>query len=305
MDLTNLEGGTAETTNHPDSSRSYGGPTMYQHRSTILCSFCTVVLLAVTIGLSAVSLDRSDEALTLALANEEAAKEMEAELQESNQAVVDAIERWEQRPVTEVVPRPLVVSTSGPPSPPIPKPTPKPTPTTELTTAAPPAPPPTASPTEPHPLNPRWYHTSHKDYQAVLATQETAGQADENGELHPWLLVNMFCGKQSLAPCGYDAYCPNGKDGRPYRGGPPQTDGWEDRKQEQWSPIAAATEEEGFGWLQVGYVPSEDGGKDGSQCVKWEDFEYGNGEDILEVRGEPYMQWMLCCENPDMSGGGT
>merc|ERR1739838_480463 len=120
--------------------------------------------------------------------------------------------------------------------------------------------------------------------------------------MHPWLMAGTFCYRQSLEPCDYDAYCPNGKGSDPFHGGPPEkTSGREDRKSEQWSPIA---NENGFEWVQVGSIPDDEGGDEGSRCLTWDEFKWANGQNIKDARGEEYKQWILCCEEPGYDDAG-
>jgi len=308
-----------EAPTHPDSSRSYGGSTIRQYRSTILIGLVIVALLVVAVTLSAISLQKSREALALAAKNaEEVAKTDLEELigfdpnnyggqgnyngaqaqegpppgpssstptqnTEQNAVGGDYHEQEEKLPVPDTT----LFSTKVTPS--TASPTLQPT-TPAPITPAPTSPQPTAAPTETHPLKPRWFHRDHYQYQALV-------DAEGNENLHPWLVAGTFCYQQNLSSCDYDAYCPNGKGGDPFHGGPPEeTMGWEDRKSEQWSPIANA---KGYEWVQVGSIPDDAGGEEGSRCWTWDEFTWANGENILEVRGEEYQQWILCCEDPE------
>jgi len=280
LDLTNLEGGNPAV---PDSSRSYGGPMLNQYKNTLLCGFVGTVLTVAAIALSAVSLQRSNEALALATANADAAKAIRGELKSMPDYVpppaVAAADFAPPAPKEDAPSSPVPPRTPSPTSNPTPNPTPTPEPT---------APQPTGSPTETHPLKPRWFHREHADYQATLDAN--------NPDIHPYLIAGAFCHRRSMFACSYDTYCPKGKGNPPFKGGPPKTEGWEERKEEQWSPIVGATAEEGFGWVQVGSVPAVDGGIDGNRCWKWDEWEYPNGATFLDARGEEYQQWILCCD---------
>lgn len=305
-----------EAPTHPDSSRSYGGSTMRQYRSAILFGIVIVALLVVAVALSAISLQKSREALALAAKNaEEFAKTDIEELigfdpnnyggqgnyngaqegpppgpssptqnTEQNAVGGDYHEQEEKLPVPDTPFNPKETPSTA-------SPTLEPT-TPAPTSSAPTAPQPTAAPTETHPLNPKWFHRNHHQYQNIV-------NAEGNENQHPWLVAGMFCHRQSLQSCDYDAYCPNGKGSDPFHGGPPEkTSGWEDRESEQWSPIAIKGK--GYEWVQVGSIPDDVGGEEGSRCWTWDEFKWANGQDILEVRGEEYQQWILCCEEPEV-----
>lgn len=280
--------------NHPDSSRGYSGPMMRQYRPALVGGFVTIVLLATAIALSATSLKQSNEALALATANADAAQTLEIEFN----GISDNYDNGVQDTVVEAGGGDAVQHVSDDhesapaimnktPSPSL-RPTPNPT-TSAPTTSAPTAPQPTGTPTESHPLNPKWFHTDHEDYQTIINT-------DGNQDHHPWLIAGLFCHRQNLQPCSINEYCPNGKGNNPFHGGPPKISGWEGEKEEQWSPVAGETQADGFLWIQVGSIPMVDGGVEGNRCWNWDEFAWGKGEDIMTVRGEDYMKWILCCE---------
>jgi len=282
-----IEEGNPVAGEHPDSSRKYGGTMIQQYKYAIVGGFVTVALLIGAITLSALSLQRSNEALALATANAEAAKTIEREFiyalegQNTDEHVSDDHQQAELVPAASK-------ETPSPTPPPTPKPTPKPT------TPQPTIPQPTDAPSDPHPLNPKWFHTDHEQYQNVLANNDNT--------THPYLLAGNFCMRQSLLACGYDSYCPNGKGGDPYKGGPPKRVFTEEENQNQWAPIAGSTQAEGFGWIQVGTIPESEKGtedNDYGKCWNWDEWTLGARGEIEDALGEETRQWILCCENAE------
>ena len=250
-----------------------------QYKYAIVGGFVTVALLVGAITLSALSLQRSNEALALATANAEATKTIEREFvyaledQNTGKLVIDDPQQAELVPAASK-------ETPSPTPPPTPKPTPKPT-----------TPQPTDAPTDPHPLNPQWFHTDHEQYQTFLAANENT--------THPYYIAGNFCRSQLLLACGYDSYCPNGKGGDPYKGGPPKRVFTEEENQNQWAPIAGSTQEEGNLWIQVGTIPeSEKGTEDNGygKCWNWDEWTVGAKGEFEDVMGEENRQWILCCE---------
>lgn len=169
---------------------------------------------------------------------------------------------------------------------------PTPVPTVEPTTP----PPTTEKPTEPHPLDPRWFQTTHADY------VETAANNAGHGT-HSYFVAQLFCMRQDRALCGYDAYCPNGPGSNAFGGGPPRLHNWKELEEVQWAPFR----EEGEGgvdvmthWVQVGLVPAgEEGGSDENgfaECWKYDDWTASSGEDIESFSEEEHRMWILCCE---------
>lgn len=283
VDLFALEDGMEDLKQNPsDSSRSYGGSAMHRYRFAIMGGVGISFLLVVAIALSAASLQRSNDALALVLAaSEKEAQEAAIEAKAKANAIPDVphaevhesladFEAWEESaPVTVAV---AVVATT-------PSPTNEPTPG--------PTDGPTDAPTKTHPLNPKWFHTDHEDYQSFSDNAL-------NAELHPWLIASMFCHKQSLEPCDYDVLCPKGKGRNPFHGGPPKNYGWKDREPEQWSPLYSPEEQgDGFGWIQVGSISDEDGATNGNKCWNWDDWRGGK---IMDILTEEHRQWILCCE---------
>lgn len=162
----------------PDSSRSYGGPMMHYYRNTIIAGVLAFALLISAVVLGAISLQRSNEALAITTS-------LENNMMKNTNASPEGVVEVEASP------------------PPTPSPTLKPT-----------ASPTSAAPTEPHPLNPQWFQTTHADYQMFKAANE-----ENNNGNHDWHLSHYLCGKNNLELCDYDVYCPNGQGSEPHRGG--------------------------------------------------------------------------------------
>lgn len=163
----------------PESSRRYGGPMIKQYATQILCYGIIFILLIVAIALGAQSLQKSNEALELAQTNSEAIESeslaIESEIAKMNNDNMNAQSS----------------DSSGQTATTTPSPTSKPT---------------TNAPTPPHPLNPKWYQTTHADYQSFADANE-----GNEGSQHDWHIAQLLCSKQNLALCGYDAYCPSGQ----------------------------------------------------------------------------------------------
>ena len=170
----------------PESSRRYGGPMIKQYATQILCYGIIFILLIVAIALGAQSLQKSNEALELAQTNSEAIESeslaIESEIAKMNNDNMNAQSS----------------DSSGQTATTTPSPTSKPT---------------TNAPTPPHPLNPKWYQTTHADYQSFADANE-----GNEGSQHDWHIAQLLCSKQNLALCGYDAYCPSGQGGDEFGG---------------------------------------------------------------------------------------
>mmetsp|Transcript_18655 Transcript_18655/g.40377 ORF Transcript_18655/g.40377 Transcript_18655/m.40377 type:complete len:296 (+) Transcript_18655:101-988(+) len=270
-DPEHIERNDDATGNHPDSSRRYGGPLIQQYKFTIVSCIVAFALIIVAIALGASSLQKSNEALALSTATTEA---IESEkfiiINNGNEADSDS------GGATPSAPRDT------------PDPTPNPTPKPTTATAKP-----TDAPTEPHPLNPQWFQTTHDDYQSA---------AEGLSGVHSWHIATNMCNRQSLTLCGYDAYCPSGKGGDPFHGGPPKTSNWSTLEETQWAPFydPASMLETGKHWVQIGLIPASEGGSNDNDFVKcWshEDWYSGGGEDIEDVWEEEHRMWILCCEN--------
>jgi len=204
IDLTGIND-PARMGNHPDSSRRYGGPQMQQCKIWIAI-FVAFVLVIVAIALSAVSLQESNEALANSLMNTEAIESEKYIIvnknaaEQSGAAIVPSINKITNNPTRNPTPNPTA---------------------DEPTTNKPTTIQPTSSPTEPHPLNPQWFQTTHDDYQSAnTAMSENPGVS---GSVHSWHVAQNMCYRQNLNMCPYDAYCPNGKGHDPFNGGPPKT----------------------------------------------------------------------------------
>lgn len=188
----------------PESSRRYGGPMIKQYATQILCYGIIFILLIVAIALGAQSLQKSNEALELAQTNSEAIESeslaIENEIAKINNDNMNAQSS----------------DSSGQTATTTPSPTSKPT---------------TNAPTPPHPLNPKWYQTTHADYQSFADANE-----GNEGSQHDWHIAQLLCSKQNLALCGYDAYCPSGQGGDAF-GGPPPMHNSASLEETQWSPF--------------------------------------------------------------------
>ena len=103
---------------------------------------------------------------------------------------------------------------------------------TATTTPSPTSKPTTNAPTPPHPLNPKWYQTTHADYQSFADANE-----GNEGSQHDWHIAQLLCSKQNLALCGYDAYCPSGQGSDAFGGGPPPMHNSASLEETQWSPF--------------------------------------------------------------------
>lgn len=285
--LEDLEGHFGDT-GGPVVSRPYphGGARVRRALCGAICAGALVfVLLLVDVALSAESLRWSKAALEVAQASAAASQRPQVAQATAPDTAGEA------GPRTGDAPPALVPAAAGASLPP-----------TREPTAAPTTPRPTGAPTDPHPMNPQWFHTNHEQYQAIIDM--------ENADLdHPWLIASLFCHRRSLHPCGYDAYCPNGK-GRPsYGGGPPtvfgRDAGGEGERSGQWAPLAFPTEAQGLGWVQVGAAPAGEGGSAANgfgACWSWEEWTRGARGGIEDALGEEHRQWILCCEKESHRG---
>mmetsp|Transcript_5555 Transcript_5555/g.13899 ORF Transcript_5555/g.13899 Transcript_5555/m.13899 type:complete len:337 (+) Transcript_5555:139-1149(+) len=295
---------------HPESSRQYGWDR--RHKFAIVGCILGFSLVLIAVAMSASSMQKSNEALELAMANTEA---IESETIKNEKLIyingIGSSNVAEKETGAESGGDDGLPSENGEessneeelgggalPSDQAPKLT-TPSPTsgpTSVPTAKPATPPPTTEkPTEPHPLDPRWFQTTHADY------VETAANNAEHGH-HSYFVAQLFCMRQDRAMCGYDAYCPNGPGLNAFGGGPPKLHNWKELEEAQWAPFR----EEGEGvdvmthWVQVGLVPAgEKGGSDENgfvECWKYDDWTASSGEDIESFSEEKHRMWILCCE---------
>jgi len=257
-----------------DSSRSFGG-SMNPSKLVIAGCIVGIPLIAVAIALGALSIQKSNEALALATIN--------AETIENEQSVV--IGENASGPSTGST----SVITAKPSLKPTSKPTPKPTPNV---------------PTEPHPLNPKWYQSTHADYQSF----------DEATTMHSYLVGLAMCHSRSTPQlrrklCSYETYCPDGQGSQPFGGGPPQAHNSASLEEAQWSPYEdpdAKVNPKGFHWVQIGRVPGDRAGTEENDfvtCWKYDDWTAGSREDIEDVWGEENRMWILCCDAEDEKEG--
>eukprot|EP00571_Detonula_confervacea_P013403 CAMPEP_0172302862 /NCGR_PEP_ID=MMETSP1058-20130122/4506_1 /TAXON_ID=83371 /ORGANISM="Detonula confervacea, Strain CCMP 353" /LENGTH=313 /DNA_ID=CAMNT_0013013505 /DNA_START=41 /DNA_END=982 /DNA_ORIENTATION=+ len=288
LDLTgddpeHIERDNAATGNHPDSSRRYGGPQIQQYKFPIVGCIVTFALIIVAIAVSAVSFEKSNEALAHAMANIEAIEsEKFTIINKGNEAESDSGGVTPSAPKDSIAPDPT------------PNPTPKPT-TAKSTDA----------PTEPHPFNPQWFQTTHEDYQQRLDLNEQAEASEGNG-MHTYTLAASFCTEQKLWLCGYDSYCPNGQGSNPFNGGPPKAPNSNTLEETQWAPFYTGDHSEvaaGKNWVQIGLIPaSEEGTVENGfgKCSTYDDWYSGVGEDIEDSKWEEeHRMWILCCEKAE------
>lgn len=247
--------------------------------------------LVIAIALGASGLQKANDAMALAQLNEALiARNTDAVVsyQHSQANNVPPPAAPPAAPSTPLAPPPAETAAQTPPPTlnPTPKPTPQPT---------------TDAPTETHPLDPQWFHVDHAQYQAFAS-------AEANADHHSHLIAGLLCMSQNRDMCPYDAYCPNGKANPPFRGGPPKIGDWQDEPVKQWSPYMLGEGDVGLDgasggtWVQVGMVPTTDGGFDANghgSCYTWDDWNYGAGGDIEDDpdEGEEHRRWILCCAN--------
>jgi len=249
---------------------------MHQYKKNCLGWFLVSALAIAAIALGAVSLTKSNEALALA---------------KTNAATMDQASMIVPPPAaggpTEVV--------SDEEHDQAPRDPPNPPPSSPPTTANPTTSQPTYAPTETHPLNPEWFHENHEEFQELINNEQT----DVTIDIDSWMLRNMFCGTQSMTQCFFESYCPNGKGGRPYKGGPLAITSisWENMNETQWAPIPVDGKK--FEWLQIGKLSEDYGGSEDNnfeQCQTWEDLTKGASGSFEDVWGEDNQEWTLCCE---------
>ena len=139
-----------------------GGPMCMRIALKTLGYIILGILIAISIALSASSLQKSNEALALANSNTQL---IESELSNENTVVIDYVEKEKDVVGGNDASTATTIASD---------PTSKPT---------------TSSPTKPHPLNPKWFQTTHVDYQMFL--NATGGNA------HEWHVSNLLCSKQN------------------------------------------------------------------------------------------------------------
>lgn len=263
---------------------------MHQYKIWIAI-FMAFVLVIVAIALSAVSLQESNEALANSLMNTEAIESEKYIIVDKNAA---------EQSGAAIAPS-IDKITNNPTRNPTPNPTPNPT-ADEPTTNKPTTIQPTSSPTEPHPLNPQWFQTTHADYKEIDTAMTDDGP---DGDAHSFRVAQNMCYLQDLELCPYDAYCPNGKGHDPFNGGPPKTSNWGTLKETQWAPFYSPDQYTGVDigkhWVQIGLIPASQGGDNDNDFVKcWshEDWYAGGGEDVENIWEEEHRMWILCCTKP-------
>ncbi|KAL9182188.1 hypothetical protein ACHAXT_012840 [Thalassiosira profunda] len=280
-----MTGGPPAAAPIEDSSKRYS--TLKQHRLHVFVGI-VFVLAIVAIALGASSVARSNEALRLAESHEQALWEFAA----TASAPLAAVASGADAP-SAPGPAPGGAQVADV-SPPVPAPGAIPA----VPVAEPMSAKPTFEPTSPHPLNPKWFHTDHAQYQAIV-------QNDGNAPFHSHIHAGMFCHRQSLHLCPLDVYCPSGQGTRPFGGGPPEFTPYKTDQPKQWAPylVGADPESRPDGeagvWIQVGTIGTVDGGYSGNgfgQCWTWDNWMMGGGGDIEQTMSDEYRQWILCCE---------
>ena len=252
----------------PDSSRKYGGPTARRYLCNVLLTTLVIALVVAALVMSAISLQQSNEALALAETNSQAIENGVVVDKGSTTSDVEHVQDTHEEPPNLTVPSPT-------------------------------PPPNTAKPTEPHPLNPKWYQTTHRDYTMFAEMEYTGDELD-----HGWHFANMLCSKQLRALCSYETYCRNGQGFKPYAGGPPKTANYDELELTQWAPYLGDPTEnaKGHQWVQIGTLSAGDGGDKENgyvQCWRFDDWYSGEIDDIVDLWPEENRVWVLCCEHPD------
>lgn len=254
----------------------------------ILGFFVLFVMLAVALGLSGEALSRSDEAVDVAKAALFGGKGVG----ESTYIPVP------NEPTGQAALVPAEPPASPPASPP-----------------AEPTPAPTDVPTPTHEQRPKWFQTTHADFQAMSLFH------DENNVVASQLVeAAQFCYRHDMFLCTYDVICPNGKGNPPFKGGPPYTTNKDSLDETQWVPYYVANvhpnpqkekdeagkniqidQEEGKQWAQIGKIPEGKGGaEENSYGLCWDYNEWSNYDavSIEDVWSEETRVWMLCCSDP-------
>lgn len=272
------------TGEHPDNSRRFGGPMgVQQYKFSITLMLVSLMLLVVALFISTKSLQQSNKALSLATSLEDQMLMLTVLdgytiPDDADSAAVEAggKETATSAPTVGITPNPTQ-TTPNPTTSPSFQPTARPT---------------SAAPTVPHPFDPKWYQTTHADYQFFSDTS-----------MHAWTTSNALCSKQSRVLCDYETYCPNGQGGKPYGGGPPKIHNWDSLKEIQWAPYKRDPDSIGdpnrSQWAQIGVMSAELGGSDDNgyvQCWKYDDWYGGEGLDIVEKWEDEHRMWTLCCE---------
>ena len=251
-----------------------GGPMCMRIALKTLGYIILGILIAISIALSASSLQKSNEALALANSNTQL---IESELSNENTVVIDYVEKEKDVVGGNDASTATTIASD---------PTSKPT---------------TSSPTKPHPLNPKWFQTTHVDYQMFL--NATGGNA------HEWHVSNLLCSKQNkYMICPYETYCPSGKGGEPYGGGPPIMHNSHTLEETQWAPYRFDPDTTPLGdpsnshWVQIGLLSTKEGGTNENnflKCWKYDDWYGGNGVDVVNVWEEGHRMWILCCDREE------
>lgn len=281
IDLHTLEENNAATENHPDSSRryGYGGSLIQQYKFTIVCWIVSFALIIATIALGASSVQKSNEALALATINAEAMESKKSIIVNENGIGAESIGGGTPSIPNDSTPNPT------------PNPSPKPS-TVQPTSVQP-----TGVPTEPHPFNPKWFQTTHSEYQSLVGLSSDT--------MHSNTIAASFCFMQDLWLCGYESYCPNGQGNDSFNGGPPKAHNWETLEQTQWAPFYNGDHSDiaaGKNWVQIGLIPaSAEGTVENSfgKCSTFDDWYSGAEKDIEDKWEEKHTMWILCCEKAE------
>ena len=138
--------------------------------------------------------------------------------------------------------------------------------------------------------HPKWYSTSHPSYVSLLEFHSST-----TTHVSPHHTAALFCNDLGGQLCSYSSYCPSGKNGEPYNGGP---DGLFDMAREEWDQWAPVnTHGQGVEWVQVGKIVDADGSFDG-RCRRYD--EWSGGESVDATVAPEHRRYILCCDSQNM-----
>jgi hypothetical protein len=139
-------------------------------------------------------------------------------------------------------------------------------------------------------MHPKWYSTSNPNYVSLLEFHSST-----SSNVSPHHTAALFCNDLGEQLCSYSTYCPSGKFGDPYNGGPDGLFSMAMEEWEQWAPVN--THGQGTEWVQVGKIVDADG-EYGGRCRTYDEWSGGQG---VEYNVAPeHRMYILCCNESNI-----
>jgi hypothetical protein len=138
--------------------------------------------------------------------------------------------------------------------------------------------------------HPKWYSTSHPNYVSLLEFHSST-----SSNVSPHHTAALFCNDLGEQLCSYSTYCPSGKFGDPYNGGPDGLFSMAKEEWEQWAPVN--THGQGTEWVQVGKILDADN-EYGGRCRTFD--EWSGGQSVESSVSPEHRMYILCCNESNI-----